>query len=103
MPDVPDPESLPDVSRLKASHAILRAQERQRLEQMLEDPEVSYLAKQLLKNHHKESGASVTAVPAVVRKSLVDQRVVLDSLNWILACSGRVLRPCYFHTPIIHL
>ena len=85
---------------------------------MLEDPEVAYLAKQLLKNYHKEPGASVDSqssartqviLEQVVyssgcvtpRKNLVDQRVVLDSLNWLLACSRLLLGLLSDHNSVI--
>ncbi|CAK9032021.1 unnamed protein product, partial [Durusdinium trenchii] len=56
MPEVPDPESLPE--------------EPERYKQLLQDPEVQPLVKSILKYQKR------------VKKNPMDVRVVLDSLNW---------------------
>lgn len=56
MPEVPDPESLP--------------QEAERYQQLLQDPEVQPLVKQILKYKKRET------------YNPMDVRVILDSLNW---------------------
>jgi len=55
MPDVPDPESLPD--------------EHERYKQLLQNPDVEPLVKQLMKLRKRENHP-------------IDVRVILDSLNW---------------------